>query len=57
MSLILFCWGGNVSLVIEASFDFRCFGWFKDWSVSTGVDNEDGLVFISDDDGLDEAPF
>jgi hypothetical protein len=57
MSLILFCWGGNVSLVIEASFDFRCFAWFKDWSVSTGVDNEDGLVFISDDDGLDEAPF
>ena len=49
ISLSLFCCGGNVSLLTEALFDCNCFDWFKDWFVSTGVDDDDGLVFACDD--------
>ena len=42
--------GGNASLDIEALFD-GCICLFES-SSSNGVDDEDGLVFVSDDDGL-----
>ena len=49
-AFILSCSGGNVSLDIEALFD-GCICLFES-SSSNGVDDEDGLVFVSDDDGL-----
>ena len=44
MSLSLFCCGGNVSLVTEALLDCNCLDWFRDWLVSTGVEEDDGLA-------------
>ena len=49
-AFILSCSGRNVSLDIEALFD-GCICLFES-SSSKGVDDEDGLVFVSDDDGL-----
>ena len=52
---MLSCPGGNVSLGMEALFD-ACL-YLVELSSSNGVEDEDGLAFILDDDGLVDKSF